>query len=67
MEYGPPGPVHTNVYGVVPPFTVRSMVPLLSWKHSRFVPLIEEVSSVGWVNVMEQLVIHPLASVTTTE
>ena len=67
MEYGPPGPVHTNVYGVVPPFTVRSMVPLLSWKHSRFVPLIEEVSSVGSVRVILQFTVAPLASVTTTE
>jgi len=67
VVYGPPGPVQANVYGITPPVTVRSIVPLLSWKHSRSVPVTEQLNTVGSVNVMEHVVIHPFASVTVTE
>ena len=42
------------------------MVPLLSWKHNRSVPVTEQLNGPGSVNVIEHVVIHPLSSVTVT-
>ena len=58
---------HRYVYGVVPSFTDKSIVPLLSWKHNRFVPVIEDVSKLGSVRVMDWLEVQPLSSVIVTE
>ena len=38
----------------------------MSWKHSKLVPLIVDVSSSGSVNVIVQILVAPFISVTIT-
>ena len=64
----PAGPVQLNVYNGdvvfgVPPVTVRSIVPLLSWWQSKFVPSMKGVNNNGSKISKESLLTHPLSSV----
>ena len=58
--------LHRYVYGVVPPFTVRSIAPVESPLHNILTPDIDDDNRVGSVRVIDCVVEHPLLSLTVT-
>ncbi len=57
---------HANAYGVTPPMTVRSMLPVASLLQAIFIDCSESSSKGGSVIVMDSEITHPLLSVIVT-
>jgi hypothetical protein len=67
VEVYPPGPVHVYIYGVVPPFTVRFMEPLLAVQTASTTVWLRVIVLLSWFTVTVVLALQPLASVRVTE
>ena len=61
-----PKPVQANVYGNVPPLTVKSIEPVDIPLIAIFIPVTAHVSKLGSVNVIVSIVLQPLSSITVT-
>ena len=57
--------LHVYVYPAVPPFTVKSIEPLLL-PQVVFVCVVDNARGVGWVIVTLVVAVHPFKSVTVT-
>ena len=57
---------HKYVYGLVPPFTVKSIEPFKLSVHNGLIVVLLKVNTDGWVTVELKVFTQPFASVTVT-